>query len=677
VPTRRVLYSIAVPVLPIRLSSLADLHRLMLGPAFLVLVLVLGTSAVQAQQMLQQQPADGTTAPSGPIRLRQPGTVPQDPSRFNEFERPRTEPRPRVYRPGEFERFVQRLANAGRPSEPDLERQQQAAPPRRDFDREEDDRIELQETSQVQIRRFGAELMVPRTEDDAVDFSALVPPDYLIGAGDELVVTMWGSVDADVRVTVDRSGRISLPRVGPVMVAGVRYADLSEVIRRRAAQVFRNFDLSVSLGRLRGVRVYVTGFVERPGAYSVNSLSTVANALLRAGGPTAAGSFRQIQLRRGAQAPAAFDLYDFLLNGDRAGDRLLQAGDVVHVGPVGPQIGVIGSVNKPAVFELKANETVADAVRMAGGFSAVADRSRVAVERLDDRSSIRVSQLALPESSGAVLNSGDVLRVFSVIDVAQPVLRQNKRVRIEGEVLRPGEYIMPAESSISDALAAAGGLTTSAFLFGTEFTRESVRGTQQENYERALRDLETEFTRATSTQRTITADEAAAQNARAAATSRLVERLRAIKPTGRIVLQMEPDTSQLPDLALEDGDRLYVPPRPTTVGVFGSVFNGGSYLYGGRRTIDDYLRLAGGPTKGADAASSFVIRANGTVVSGRQRNGGWLSEGSLRDVAAEPGDTIFVPEEVNKVTFVQNAKDWTQILYQFGVGIAAIATLRN
>src|SRR5262249_38214322 len=156
-----------------------------------------------------------------------------------------------------------------------------------------------------------------------------------------------------------------------------------------------------------------------------------------------------------------------------------------------------------------------------------------------------------------------------------------KRVRIEGEVVRPGEYVLPAQSSVNDALRVAGGLTPAAYVFGTEFSRESVRITQQENYERALRDLETEFAKATSTQRTATADEATAQTARAAATSRLIDRLRAAKPTGRIVLQLPPEGGQLPDLALEDGDRLFVPPRPSTVGVFGSVFNAGSYLYSG------------------------------------------------------------------------------------------------
>jgi protein involved in polysaccharide export with SLBB domain len=257
--------------------------------------------------------------------------------------------------------------------------------------------------------------------------------------------------------------------------------------------------------------------------------------------------------------------------------------------------------------------------------------------------------------------------------------RQNKRVRVEGEVARPGEYVLPAGSAIEDAIRAAGGLTDSAFIFGTEFNRESVRRTQAENYERAVRDLETELARAVSTQRTTTADEAAAASVRGQSTNRLVERLRAISPTGRVVLQLDPEATSLPNLALEDGDRLYIPSRPTTVGVFGSVFNGGSYLHGGGRRIGDFLRLAGGPTRGADAASVFVIRANGSVISDRQRRGGLFGGGdvALGDLPALPGDTVFVPEEMDKSTFTQRLKDWTQILSQFGLGLAAIKTLGN
>ena len=312
---------------------------------------------------------------------------------------------------------------------------------------------------------------------------------------------------------------------------------------------------------------------------------------------------------------------------------------------------------------------------MAGGFSAVADRSRLAVERLDDRATVRIVQLNLPAAGNSALQNGDVLRAFSAVDSALPVQRQNKRVRVEGEVARPGEYVLPPQSSIADALAVAGGLTDRAYVFGTEFNRESVRTTQQQNYDRALRDLETDLARNVSTQRTSNAEEATAAAGRESANARLLTALRAQRPSGRIVLQLPPSGRELPALALEDGDRLLVPPRPSSVGVFGSVFNAGSYLHGEGRTIDEYLNLAGGPTRGADAASAFVIRANGSVVSGRQ-SGGWFNRGTgLEGLKAEAGDTVFVPEELNKTTFVQNAKDWTQILYQLGVGLAAIVTV--
>jgi protein involved in polysaccharide export with SLBB domain len=258
------------------------------------------------------------------------------------------------------------------------------------------------------------------------------------------------------------------------------------------------------------------------------------------------------------------------------------------------------------------------------------------------------------------------------VSAALPVQRQAKRIKVEGEVLRPGEYVLPENSSVQDAIRAAGGYAPGAYLFATELSRTSVQRTQQENYDRALRDLETDLARAAGAQRVANSEEAATQQARAASTQRLIERLRALRPTGRIVLQMGPDATELPDLALEDGDRIFIPARPATVGVFGSVFNAASYLHMPGRTVNDYLRLAGGPTKGADEGSVFVVRANGDVISARQRTGWFGRSRDLSELPAEPGDTLFVPEEMNKTTFAQSAREWTQILFQFGLGIAGI-----
>lgn len=644
---------------------------------------VLATMPALAPAQTQNDPQQGSqtlqtstdrSATSGPVRLRQ-GNQDQQQQRNGAF-RCAQSTRQSDYKPGEFEEYVQRMVGQ-MPSTmtPPPPSDQQSGNPSGNQAQPDVFDPQMRRAPTAKIRRLGAELMIDPCPTEDPDYNPLVPADYIVQAGDELLVTLWGSVDADLRPIVDRSGSISIPRVGTIMVAGVRYAELRDVIARRVAQVFKNFQLSVSLGQLRGVRIYVTGFVLRPGAYTVSSLSTIAGALIKAGGPSAAGSFRTIQLRRGRTVVSNFDFYDLLLKGDRSNDRVVQPDDVIHVGPLGTQVALIGSVNQPAIFELKPGETVADVVRMGGGLTAVADLSRLAVERLDDRTTTRITQLELPQALSSEPRSGDVLRAFNSVFAVLPVERQNKRVRVEGEVLRPGEYVLPARSSISDALSAAGGLTSAAYVYGTEFSRESVRVTQQDNYERALRDLELEFAKASTTLRTNTADEAAAQSQRSAGTTRLIERLRSIKPTGRIVLQLPPDSRQLPDMALEDGDRLYVPARPSTVGVFGSVFNGGSYLWSESRKMDDYLRLAGGPTKGADEASVFVIRANGSVVSNLQTKG-WLStrSGEFVGTTAQPGDTIFVPEEINKTTFVQGAKDWTQILYQFGLGIAGIVS---
>lgn len=627
-------------------------------------MLLIAAGATQAQTQVDPSQIASELANPGagsPIRLRQgvptylpssrdASSLPVQP--YDQFApgRPTTE-LAAPYQPDDFERYVRRLAGI------------------------DESRSLVAPGALIDIRRFGAELLSGGQAMGTPDGSALVPADYVISPGDEVQITLWGSVDADVRTTVDRSGRISLPRVGSFMVAGTRYADLPDVVSRRVGQVFKNFQLSVGLGQLRSVRVYVTGFAKRPGAHNVTSLSTIVNVLMRSGGPSSAGSYRKIELRRGGQTVATFDLYDLLLKGDKSADRIVQAEDVIHIGPVGPQVGLIGSVNKPAIFELKPGDTAQDVLTMAGGFTAVADRSRIAIESLAQRDGQRIVQLRWPDEAQRPLDSGDVLRAFSQVDARLSTQLQNKRVRVEGEVARPGEYVLPADSSLADALQAAGGLTPLAYLFGAEFTRESVRVTQQENYDRALRDLEVEFAKAAYTRKALTADEASAQAATGAGSSVLIQRLREVRPNGRIVLELDPAAPKFPPLMLEDGDRLYIPARPNAVGVFGSVFNGGSYLYDQGRTIDDFLRLAGGPTRGADVDSVFVLRANGSVISARQ-DGRWFRGGSLASLAAQPGDTVFVPEEVGKTTWVQNAKEWTQILAQFGLGAAAIKTLK-
>ena len=235
-----------------------------------------GQGLTQNTDNLSANTAQGQPTNNGAIRLREPAAeAAQDKSSTTDKLRKSRKSRDRDGEPfepvelprlSEFETYVNKLAFP-----PDTQRA--------DF---------------TLIRRLGADLMTDgRKDEPVVDYSPLVPPDYLISAGDEIVLSVWGSVDAELRLVVDRSGRITVPRAGTILLSGVRYADVAALISQRLSQVFKNFQVSVSLGQLRGVRVYVTGFVERPGAYTVNSLSSIANALVRAGGPVGVGELPQ------------------------------------------------------------------------------------------------------------------------------------------------------------------------------------------------------------------------------------------------------------------------------------------------------------------------------------------------------------------------------------------------
>jgi protein involved in polysaccharide export with SLBB domain len=780
-----------------------------------------------------------------------------------------------------------------------------------------------------------------------------VTPDYVIGPGDELLIQVWGQVTLNSRFTVDRVGDIYIPQVGTMRVAGLAFSQLQGYLKAQMSTIFRNFDLNVNLGQLRSIQIFVVGQARRPGSYTVSSLSTLVNALFVTGGPTPQGSMRHIQLKRAGKVLVDFDLYDLLQRGDKSKDVQLLPGDVLYIPPVGPQIAVAGSVNSPAIYELRSAEesTVGDALELAAGLTAVTSRDTIRVERVDEhrmrgvinmpldaagratqvrdgdllelnaivdrykngvtlsgnvanpghyawKSGMRVRDLfpdkdalitrdywlkrgrlgqpvltylpvcrptprnaadldpynpnplnpnsynpnslnpgqdprtnpsiypndvngqaggrastnppqdCVPEpadreneteqngrdssnyantqtnsgtqtgqatpstqnglsyqtgsngsngfptsgyslqgqggvpqtnpgagsgssataalggsnqfqprnvvklsepdidwsyavverqnkdtlttsllpfnlgrlvldgdnSQNLELEPGDVVTIFSKADIHVPQSQQTRFVRLEGEFVSSGIYSVQPGETLQQLVMRAGGFTSEAYLYGSEFTRESTRRLQQQRLNEYIDEiaLEASTNTANLAGRNVSALDTAAASAAQAQNQNVISSLRQARSSGRIVLNMHPDSNNvaaLPTIPLEDGDTFIVPHVPSMISVAGAVYNPNSFIYSTHERVGDYLRQAGGPNRDADQKRAYVIRADGSVISRQQISS--LRRNAFDSLRVYPGDTVVVPLNLNKGTVLRNVVDIAQIFGQFGLAIAA------
>ncbi len=776
---------------------------------------------------------------------------------------------------------------------------------------------------------------------------APVPSSYVIGPGDELRIRVWGQVNFQANVQVDRGGEIYIPEVGPVQVAGLPYSSLSAHLRQSIGRVYKNFDLTANVGQIRSIQVFVTGQARRPGVYTISSLSTLADALFASGGPSVEGSMRHIELHRDNRVVTDFDLYGLLVHGDKSKDVKLLSGDVLFIPPVGPQVAITGSVRNPAIYELRTTselratsaaepansaqgkaakgegaEDLADLIADAGGVSTVAAEARISVERIADHqdryamevaydakglqtpladgdmvrifsilpayqktvmlrgnvanpgrfawhAGMRLSdlipdqeslitrdywwkraQLGLPgpefepvpslsfmrqpvedhavsvqipqpgvepngwaqvgnetqqgesgqasqfgqqagqygqkmagqywqqagqygqqmggqygqqmgeagpqagpyqqqlsaqqrgsnssvaeqelgvtgtapilrqrtqvrqiapaidwsyaviqrqdphtlkmklipfdlgklvldhdSSQDLELQAGDVVTVFSQADIRVPLAQQTMLVTLGGEFLHPGVYSVNPGETLRQLVERAGGLTSDAYLYGSEFTRESTRAMQQARIDEYVQSLSLEIQRSSMA---AAASPAAAQNMAGATAAQaneasLIASLRQIRATGRIVLNFKPnsaDVASLPNLVLRDGDHFMVPSTPATVNVVGSFNDQNSFLYMPGHKVGQYVAMAGGLNHNADRKQQFLIRADGEVVGYIASKGLWGDK--LDDVKVYPGDTIVAPEKSFKPSSLYAWLEYSQLISNVAMGAAFFTVL--
>ncbi|WP_065545787.1 SLBB domain-containing protein [Vibrio scophthalmi] len=297
-----------------------------------------------------------------------------------------------------------------------------------------------------ELKRFGLELFAGSPTTFAPISDVPVPADYTVGAGDEIVIQLFGKENITHRLRVNRAGLINFPSLGPVQVAGMSFSDVRDSLNQRVKEQMIGVRSDISLGEMRTMQVFVMGGAYKPGSYTVSALTTISQAIYYSGGFSESGALRDIQLKRNGKVIRKLDMYDLLLKGDARNDVRLLPGDVVFIGAVGNTISIDGEVNRPAIYEIKSNETYKQAINMAGGFTANAYSDQVEVKRYATSNNRDALTLNFSQSSAqqSRVKNGDVVNVTAKSE------QLTRYVDIDGDVRHPGYVEWKAGLRIAD-----------------------------------------------------------------------------------------------------------------------------------------------------------------------------------------------------------------------------------
>ncbi len=284
--------------------------------------------------------------------------------------------------------------------------------------------------SGMRLKKYGVDMFrTPRSFSPAQNIP--VPSNYVIGPGDELRVQSWGAVNALMNAKVKPDGSIFVPKLGVVPVTGVRAGELDGYMKKRLGKIYRNFDLTSNVSKIRGIRVSVAGMARSPGTYSLSSLSTLSNAVAAVGGPSALGSLRDIELVRNGHVVGHFDAYALLLNGDNSRDIPLVSGDVIRFKPIGAEVAIYDGVKRPAIYEIKPGEDLQDLINYAGGYTSDAKSDDVVIETVAENKAINVNTYKTANARNMQLSDGEIIHFFRTTN------KYENTVAVVGNVVDP------------------------------------------------------------------------------------------------------------------------------------------------------------------------------------------------------------------------------------------------
>ncbi len=490
-----------------------------------------------------------------------------------------------------------------------------------------------------------------------------ISSDYILGPGDSLEIYLYGNDEDEATSFISRTGEIFIPYIGPVNLLGLTFEQANELLKSRVKAELIGTEISIALKELRSITVYFLGEAYKPGQYKMSALSTVTNAMFVSGGVNKNGSLRNIQVLRNNKLVANYDFYEFLLKGRVDSDVKLQDGDVIFIPFIENKVKIGGSFRRPGLYEFRNDDTVRDAIYLAGGFN-----EDVAPNTPIERSSIN-SQTFIREVEYLNGDSGldTPLANSDVINVSGKSGLEPRTITVSGQVNRPGDYSIQQGDSILDIINRAGGYTEDSYSEGSVFLRKNVALSQKRAFERSADELENTIIEI------ITQGTANLSEGTIAPLSALITKLRNSKPLGRMVVNvdyLDLKTNSANNFLVEEGDSLYVPRRPNSISVVGEVLNSSTIVFQPNLSVDNYLDLAGGLNNAADRSRIFVIYPDGK--SRLLKRSLFNSRDNLL-----PGSTIVVPRDSRPFDAIKITQIITPILADLATSAAAIAAISN
>lgn len=472
-------------------------------------------------------------------------------------------------------------------------------------------RLPLKPVGVDALTPFGYELF-KRGPDVLTPNTAMpVAADYVVGPGDTVHVQLFGNQNAEYELPIDRNGTIRFPGVGPISVAGLSYVAMQDLINQRVSKQFIGTQVSVTLGELRGLQIFVVGDVNSPGSYSVSPMSTITTALAQCGGIAEQGSMRRVQLKRNGELIQTLDVYDLLLRGNTRADARLRAGDVVFVPPVGTRVAVAGEVNRPAIYEYIGAANVADIIGLAGGLKPTAHRSGVKVERFEAGRGLRVIEADQARPAGRELKVSDGDTLIVPAGVAQ----LEDSIILAGNVQRPGEYQWRPGLRISDLIR-----NTRDLKAGSDLNYLLIRREVVANSELAV----------------LSADLQAAWRNRGGGADITLQ------PRDTVyVFDLEIGREHIVDPLIAELQLRTSRDEPLPVArVGGRVKAAGDYPIESGMRVSDLIRAAGGLDEAAYLSSAEISRYD--ILDGEKRETELIELNLERAIAGDPGDDLLL-----------------------------------